>query len=94
MQSKQTGRGTLVAIDPKSNFVSVALTPSERRVLQRVRLGESNKEIATQLDCSVKTVEFHMSNLLRKLGVDSRLRLALSIGDPSPEPKGEPQDSA
>lgn len=52
-------------------------TPQERRVLERVLQGETNKEIAKALNCSVKTIEFHVSNLLKKAGVDSRLRLAV-----------------
>lgn len=55
----------------------VELTPQERRVLARILRGETNKQIALGLTCSVKTVEFHVSNLLRKSGVDSRLRLAV-----------------
>lgn len=51
------------------------LTPSERLVLTHLCAGASNKEIAHALDCSVKTIEFHMSNLFRKSGVTSRTQL-------------------
>lgn len=51
---------------------SWSLTPRESQVLQMVMAGSANKEIATGLGTSVKTVEFHVRGLLRKVGVDSR----------------------
>ena len=51
------------------------LTKAEVRVLKRVLLGATNKEIAVQLNCSAKTVEFHLGHIFRKTGVDSRTRL-------------------
>ncbi len=59
------------------------LTRRERQVLQRVVAGRSSKQIARELDISVKTVELHRSNLLRKAGVASSVeltRLALDAG--------------
>jgi DNA-binding NarL/FixJ family response regulator len=56
------------------------LTPREHGVLALVRLGKSNKEIAEQLGCSAKTVQFHVSNILQKTGAKSRLRLIVSLG--------------
>jgi two-component system response regulator TtrR len=47
------------------------LTERERAVLQRVIEGKQNKVIAGELDISVKTVEFHRSKLMEKMGVDS-----------------------
>jgi DNA-binding NarL/FixJ family response regulator len=41
-----------------------------------VATGKSNKEIATALTLSVKTVDRHVSNLLGKLGVSSRTAAA------------------
>lgn len=43
------------------------LTPREREVLQWLAAGLSNKELATRLDVSVKTVHVHRANLMRKL---------------------------
>lgn len=48
-----------------------ALTDREREVLVLVARGRSSKEIATALDISVRTVETHRANLMRKLGLDS-----------------------
>lgn len=43
-----------------------ALTPREREVLILIAEGNSNKEIAAKLDLSVKTVDNHRSNVMRK----------------------------
>jgi two-component system response regulator TtrR len=66
------------------------LTERERAVLQRVIEGKQNKVIAGELDISVKTVEFHRSKLMEKMGVDSvaglvQLTLGFSLME-SPEP--------
>ncbi len=48
------------------------LTAREREVLDLMVDGCSNREIAQQLIISDSTVKFHVSNILSKLGVDSR----------------------
>jgi DNA-binding NarL/FixJ family response regulator len=48
------------------------LTSREEEVLRLVALGYSNKEIATRLTLSVKTVETHKANAAEKLGLCSR----------------------
>ena len=45
------------------------ITPREREVLARIGQGQTNKVIAKALRLSVKTVEKHRSNLMRKLGL-------------------------
>ena len=45
------------------------ITPREREVLARIGQGQTNKVIAKALKLSVKTVEKHRSNLMRKLGL-------------------------
>jgi DNA-binding NarL/FixJ family response regulator len=54
-----------------------SLTPREVEVLSHIADGLSNKEIATQLSITVRTVDFHVSNLLRKLDVISRVEAAV-----------------
>jgi DNA-binding NarL/FixJ family response regulator len=45
------------------------LTSREREVVQLLAEGKSNKQIATVLDLSVKTVETHRASAMRKLGL-------------------------
>ncbi len=52
------------------------LTPAEARVLEHVRAGLPNAEIAVRLGISVNTVRYHVSNLLAKAGASSREELA------------------
>lgn len=50
-----------------------SLTEREEEVLRLISFGHSNKEIGTRLDLSVKTVEAHKANAMRKLGISSRI---------------------
>ncbi len=54
-----------------------SLTEREREVLRLVADGLSNKEIAQALTITVRTTDFHVSNILRKLGVISRVEAAV-----------------
>lgn len=49
------------------------LSDRENEVLRLISFGYSNKEIGAQLELSVKTIEAHKSNALRKLGISSRI---------------------
>jgi DNA-binding NarL/FixJ family response regulator len=51
------------------------LTPREREVLQLIARGYRYKEIAARLHLSIKTVESHVSSVLRKLQLSSRAEL-------------------
>jgi len=53
------------------------LTAREREVLGLLAEGMANKQIATALGISVRTVTVHVSNLLRKTGASSRTEAAL-----------------
>ena len=52
------------------------LTPQEMRVCLAVARGETNREVATQLFLSLKTVETHLTSAYGKLGLRSRTELA------------------
>ncbi|MFG1647636.1 AAA family ATPase [Amycolatopsis sp. NPDC049252] len=58
--------------DPKATARTSGLTDREEQVGKLVALGLTNREIATELYISTKTVEYHISNLYAKLGVASR----------------------
>jgi DNA-binding NarL/FixJ family response regulator len=67
---------------PRSDALSgvEALTPSERRVSELAAGGDSNKDIAQTLYVTPKTVEVHLSNAYRKLGIRSRRELPAALG--------------
>ncbi|HVG35298.1 MAG TPA: response regulator transcription factor [Pyrinomonadaceae bacterium] len=59
------------------------LSEREAEVLRLIAWGHSNKEIAARLDISVKTVEAHKANVMKRLGMTSRIdivRFALLQG--------------
>jgi DNA-binding NarL/FixJ family response regulator len=53
------------------------LTPREREVVQLLSNGKTAKEVAMSLGLSVKTVESHRSNVMRKLQIHSVSELVL-----------------
>lgn len=60
-----------------------ALTSREREILQLVAEGNSNKEIASVLEISIKTVEKHRQNVMTKLGLHDTAgltRYAIAMG--------------
>jgi DNA-binding NarL/FixJ family response regulator len=57
------------------------LTPREREVLQLIARGYAYKEVGRRLNVSVKTVETHVSSVLRKLQLSSRHELARWASD-------------
>jgi DNA-binding NarL/FixJ family response regulator len=51
---------------PKAEF---SITPRQREILKMVALGHTNREIAETLAISIRTVEVHRFNLMRRLNV-------------------------
>jgi len=51
---------------PKTEF---SITPRQREILKMVALGHTNREIAETLAISIRTVEVHRFNLMRRLNV-------------------------
>ncbi|MBZ5579728.1 MAG: response regulator transcription factor [Acidobacteriia bacterium] len=67
----------------KSGRSVIELTARQRQILQLIAEGKQNKEIAEILHASIKTVEFHRSRLMSKLGahtVAELTRLAIEEG--------------
>jgi DNA-binding CsgD family transcriptional regulator len=56
-----------------------ALTPSERRIAELAAGGRQNREIAETLFVTTATVEYHLRNGYRKLGIASRRELATAL---------------
>jgi DNA-binding CsgD family transcriptional regulator len=59
----------------------LALTASERRVVDLAAEGQTNRDIAQTLYVTPKTVEVHLSNAYRKLGIGSRRELARALAE-------------
>lgn len=64
---------------PESHPALAKLSEREREVALKVVRGESNKEIARDLDLAERTVKAHLSAVFDKLGVRDRLQLALLL---------------
>jgi DNA-binding CsgD family transcriptional regulator len=58
-----------------------ALTAQETSVAQAVAEGATNQQAAARLFLSVRTVEFHLSNVYRKLGISRRSQLVRLLSD-------------
>jgi len=56
------------------------LTPQQLRVLELIRLGHQNKEIAIELQLAESTVKAHVTEILRKLRLFSRNKAIIEIG--------------
>jgi class 3 adenylate cyclase/DNA-binding CsgD family transcriptional regulator len=58
---------------------AAALTPSERRIAALAAEGQTNRDIAQALFVTLRTVEMHLSNAFRKLGISSRTQLSAAL---------------
>jgi DNA-binding CsgD family transcriptional regulator/catechol 2,3-dioxygenase-like lactoylglutathione lyase family enzyme len=68
------------------------LTPAEWRVVDAVRHGLSNRQIAARRRISVDAVKFHVANALQKLGLDRRAELRDWRGIPAGSALRAPQE--
>ncbi len=90
-------RRTRLSIDPPQRVAlsttsidQLGLTAREAEVLVLLADGRTNRQIGTQLFISEKTASVHVSNILRKLGVGSRMdaaAVAQRLGIPPPPPR-------
>jgi DNA-binding NarL/FixJ family response regulator len=58
--------------DPRRRASTPPISERESAVLRMMAIGNSNKEIASALDISIKTVEVHKANAMRKLSLRGR----------------------
>ncbi|HEY5419940.1 MAG TPA: LuxR C-terminal-related transcriptional regulator, partial [Marmoricola sp.] len=65
------GAGEVAAVDDELD----RLSQREREVMRLIARGYAYKEVASELFISIKTVETHMSSVLRKLQLSSRHEL-------------------
>ncbi len=61
-----------------------ALTPQERRVARLAATGAGNREIAETMFLTRRTVELHLTNAYRKLGIAGRDGLAAALAPAAP----------
>jgi DNA-binding CsgD family transcriptional regulator len=71
------------------------LTATEHRIAMLVARGDGNNQIAAALALRPKTVEWHLTNVYRKLGIRTRTHLAIAVlartgGRPAPD-EGPPE---
>jgi len=66
------GRRVMVRLIEELALRTAALTPAIA--------GASNKDIATRLAISIKTVKTHLTSVFKKLGLSTRLELAVAVG--------------
>jgi len=76
----ELGAGLITEPDASSG---VPLTARQLAVARAVAQGKTNRQVASELYVSVKTVEFHLSQILARLGVDSRAQIAQALADRS-----------
>lgn len=83
--SLSVGAGDSGSVNPVSgtrpfkHLAPVALTPAERRVAFLVVEGMTNREIALELRISPRTVQCHVSQILRKLALRRRVDIAVAV---------------
>jgi DNA-binding CsgD family transcriptional regulator/tetratricopeptide (TPR) repeat protein len=72
-----------VRVEPSAGPLD-ALTPAERTVADKVAEGLTSRQVAAELFLSPRTVDAHLSRIYRKLGINTRARLAALVIDQRP----------
>lgn len=70
-------------VPPSDPALEQLLTQRQREVLERLREGKSNKQIAHELGLSEGTVKIHMTAIFKSLGVRNRTQAAMAFPPPS-----------
>ena len=59
--------------------MNIILTPREKEIFNLLIKNQSTRDIAKTLGISEKTVRNHISNVIQKLGVDSRIQAVFEL---------------
>lgn len=81
--AKQVIGGYLRHTQAGQSTATAVLTPREKEILKLIAEGYTNRQMATLLCLSIKTVETHRANLMQKLGLHDRVELvkyAIRVG--------------
>ena len=73
LDTRLRGRDTATTDDVATPRRSVSVSDREKQVLRMMAVGHSNKEIADALGITIKTVEVHKANAMRKLRLRGRI---------------------
>jgi DNA-binding CsgD family transcriptional regulator len=73
---KLVTRATYLLEEGRAVSGPASLSPRQKEILHSVLCNRANKEIASKLNITVRTVKFHISSLLSKFGVENRTELA------------------
>ncbi len=82
IKTHSQGWDKIVSSSTNNNSDAQSLTTRQKEILKLVALGYTNREIGDRLDISVRTVEVHRFNLMRRLrvrNVAQLLRQALAL---------------
>jgi two-component system nitrate/nitrite response regulator NarL len=79
-------RGFLVQPEVKS-LPEFGLTQREKEIAGKIAVGRSNRDVGLEFSICERTVKHHLTNIFRKVGVSSRLELAVLLRDKiAPQP--------
>jgi two-component system nitrate/nitrite response regulator NarL len=77
----QAARQFLLVRPESGSMGEFGLTPRELEIAGKIAAGLSNKEVGRQFLISERTVKHHLTNIFTKMGVSSRLELAVLVHD-------------
>lgn len=80
-QTRREQRRTAALIRHSRSSRAAVTTGRESQIIELVRLGFTNQQIATRLFVSVRTVEAHLSEIYHRLGVTSRIAMLGAIAE-------------
>ncbi len=78
------------SVPAHGDIIELQLTPQELQVSLAIQRGLTNANAAAELFLSVKTIEYHLSNIYRKLGINSRTQLIRILSENRPAQAPQP----